>query len=185
VQRLESSLGVQLLTRTTRSVSPTVAGEQLMNSAGPRPEEVQSEMAALAESNDKPAGTIRITTSDHAAKTILLPKLAPLLRAYRDIKVDLVVDYGLTDIVAERYDAGVRLGEHLARGMIAVPVRHLEHPQRRIVVKVALDDPAPDDRQPAVQRGGGECGIRAHESSTPHPASAAGIEDPCIDPVYS
>jgi DNA-binding transcriptional LysR family regulator len=122
VQRLESSLGVRLLTRTTRSVSPTVAGEQLMNSAGPRLEEVQSEMAALAESNDKPAGTIRITTSDHAAKTILLPKLAPLLRAYRDIKVDLVVDYGLTDIVAERYDAGVRLGEHLARGMIAVPI---------------------------------------------------------------
>lgn len=122
VQRLESSLGVRLLTRTTRSVSPTVAGEQLMNSAGPRLEEVQAEMAALAESSDKPAGTIRITTSDHAAKTILLPKLAPLLRAYRDIKIDIVVDYGLTDIVKERYDAGVRLGEHLARGMIAVPI---------------------------------------------------------------
>jgi DNA-binding transcriptional LysR family regulator len=122
VQRLETSLGVRLLTRTTRSVSPTIAGEQLMNSAGPRLEEVQAEMVAMAELSDKPAGTIRITTSDHAAKSILLPKLAPLLRAYRDIKVEIVVDYGLSDIVAERYDAGVRLGEHLARGMIAVPI---------------------------------------------------------------
>lgn len=122
VQRLETSLGVRLLSRTTRSVSPTVAGEQLMTSAGPRLEEVQAEMSALAELSDKPAGTIRITTSDHAAKTILIPKLAPLLRAYRDIKVDIVVDYGLTDIAAERYDAGIRLGEQLARGMIAVPI---------------------------------------------------------------
>jgi DNA-binding transcriptional LysR family regulator len=122
VQRLETSMGVRLLTRTTRSVSPTQAGEQLMNSAGPRLEEVRAEMSALSEMSDKPAGTIRITTSDHAAKTILLPKLSPLLRAYRDIKIDIVVDYGLTDIVAERYDAGVRLGEQLARGMIAVPI---------------------------------------------------------------
>jgi DNA-binding transcriptional LysR family regulator len=122
VQRLEKSMGARLLTRTTRSVSPTAAGEQLMNSAGPRLEEVQAEMTALAELSDKPAGTIRITTSDHAAKTILLPKLAPLLRAYPDIKVDIVVDYGLIDIAAERYDAGVRLGEQLARGMIAVPI---------------------------------------------------------------
>jgi DNA-binding transcriptional LysR family regulator len=79
-------------------------------------------MSALSAMSDKPAGNIRITTSDHAAKTILLPKLAPLLRAYRDIKIELVVDYGLTDIVTERFDAGVRLGEHLARGMIAVPI---------------------------------------------------------------
>ncbi len=122
VQRLEASLGVRLLTRTTRSVSPTVAGEQLLTTAGPRLEEVQAEMSALAAMSDKPAGTIRITTSDHAAKTILLPRLAPLLRAYRDIKVEIVVDYGFTDIAAERYDAGVRLGEHLARGMIAVPI---------------------------------------------------------------
>ena len=122
VQKLEASMGVRLLTRTTRSVSPTIAGEQLLNSAGPRLEEVQAEMLALAQTSDKPAGTIRITTSDHAAKTILLPKLAPLLRAYRDIKVEIVIDYGLTDIVAQRYDAGVRLGEHLARGMIAVPI---------------------------------------------------------------
>jgi len=122
VQRLEQSLGVRLLTRTTRSVLPTTAGEQLLNTTGPRLEEVQAEMTALSAMSDKPAGTIRITTSDHAAKTILLPKLAPLLRAYRDIKVDIVVDYGLTDIVTERFDAGVRIGEQVARGMIAVPI---------------------------------------------------------------
>lgn len=122
VRRLEASIGVRLLTRTTRSVSPTQAGEHLVHTAGPRLEEVQAEMSALSATRDKPAGTIRLTSSDHAAKTILLPKLAPLLRAYRDIKVEIVVDYGLTDIVTERYDAGVRLGEHLARGMIAVPI---------------------------------------------------------------
>jgi len=122
VQRLEASMGVRLLTRTTRSVSPTQAGEQLLTSAAPRLEEVQAEMSALSAMSDKPAGTIRISTSDHAAKTILLPKLAPLLRAYRDIKVEIIVDYGLTDIAAERFDAGVRLGEQVARGMIAVPI---------------------------------------------------------------
>jgi DNA-binding transcriptional LysR family regulator len=122
VQRLEAKMGVRLLTRTTRSVLPTQAGDHLVSTAGPRLEEVQAEMSALSAMSDKPAGNIRITTSDHAAKTILLPKLAPLLRAYRDIKVEIVVDYGLTDIVTERYDAGVRLGEHLGRGMIAVPI---------------------------------------------------------------
>ncbi|HEY5933219.1 MAG TPA: LysR family transcriptional regulator [Kofleriaceae bacterium] len=129
VQRLEQSMGVRLLARTTRSVLPTHAGEHLLNTAGPRLEEVQAEMSALSAMSDKPAGTIRITTSDHAAKTILLPKLAPLLRAYREIKVEIVVDYGLTDIVTERFDAGVRLGEHVARGMIAVPIG----PPRRLV----------------------------------------------------
>lgn len=129
VQRLEQSMGVRLLTRTTRSVLPTNAGEHLLNTAGPRLEEVQAEMSALSAMSDKPAGTIRITTSDHAAKTILLPKLAPLLRSYRDIKVEIVVDYGLTDIVAERFDAGVRLGEQVARGMIAVPIG----PPRRLI----------------------------------------------------
>lgn len=122
VQRLESRLGVRLLTRTTRSVAPTLAGEQLMSSAGPRLEEVQAELAAMSAMSDRPAGTIRITTGDHAARSILIPKLAPLLRAYRDIKVEIVVDYGFTDLAAGRYDAGVRLGEHLARGMIAVPI---------------------------------------------------------------
>ncbi len=122
VQRLETSLRVRLLTRTTRSVSPTAPGEQLLGTAGPRLEEVQAEMAALSAVSGKPTGTIRITTSDYAARSILLPKLAPLLRAYRDIKVEIVGDYALKDIVAERFDAGVRLGEQLARGMIAVPI---------------------------------------------------------------
>ena len=121
---------MRLLTRTTRSVAPTQAGERLLNTAGPRLDEVESELAAITELRDKPAGTIRITTSDHAANSILLPKLAPLLREYPDIKVELVIDYGLTDIVAERYDAGVRLGEQLAKGMIAVPIG----PTQRMVV---------------------------------------------------
>jgi DNA-binding transcriptional LysR family regulator len=122
IARLEKRLGLRLLTRTTRSVAPTSAGERLLNHVGPRLEEVEGELAALSDLRDKPAGSLRITTSDHAANTILLPKLAPLLREYPDIKIELVVDYGLNDIVAERYDAGVRLGEHLARGMIAVPI---------------------------------------------------------------
>ncbi len=122
VQRLETSLRVRLLTRTTRSVSPTAAGEKLLGTAGPRLAEVQAEMAALAAMSDKPAGTVRITTNDYAAKSLLLPKLAPLLRAYPEIAVEIVSDYGLTDMVAERYDAGVRLGEQLTRGMIAVPI---------------------------------------------------------------
>lgn len=122
IRRLEARLGLRLLTRTTRSVSPTQAGERLLRTVGPRLDEIEAELAALSELRDKPAGTIRITTSDHAANTILLPKLAPLLRDYPDIKVEIDIDYGLTDIVAERYDAGVRLGEQLAKGMIAVPI---------------------------------------------------------------
>ena len=122
VSRLEERLGVRLLTRTTRSVSPTIAGERLLKNAGPRLEEVEAELAAIGELRDKPAGTIRITTSDHAANTILIPKLTPLLREYPDVKVEICVDYGLTDIAADRYDAGVRLGEQVAKGMIAVPI---------------------------------------------------------------
>lgn len=131
VSRLEGRLGVRLLTRTTRSVSLTNAGERLLTNAGPRLDEVEAELAAITELRDKPAGTIRITTSDHAANTILIPKLTPLLRDYPDIKVEICVDYGLTDIVAERYDAGVRLGEQLAKDMIAVPIGP---PVRMIVV---------------------------------------------------
>jgi DNA-binding transcriptional LysR family regulator len=130
IQRLETRLGLRLLTRTTRSVAPTQAGERLLDTAGPRLDDIEAELAALTEMRDKPAGSIRITTSDHAANTILIPKLAPLLRAYPDIKIELVVEYGLTDIVAERYDAGVRLGEQLAKGMIAVPIG----PEARMVV---------------------------------------------------
>src|SRR5882762_3942220 len=109
IRQLEARLGVRLLTRTTRSVSPTEAGDRLLRSVGPRFEEIEAELAALNELREKPAGTIRITATDYAADTILWPKLTKLLRQYPDIKVEIVIDYGLTDIVAQRYDAGVGL----------------------------------------------------------------------------
>src|SRR4051795_4240895 len=122
VRGLEARLGVRLLTRTTRSVAPTEAGERLLRTVGPRFDEIGAELAALSEFREKPAGTIRITTGEHAADTILWPALEKLLPDYPDIKVELTVDYGLTDIVAERYDAGVRLGEQVAKDMIAVRI---------------------------------------------------------------
>ena len=122
VRELEERLGVRLLTRTTRSVSPTEAGERLLHSVGPRFEEIEVELAAIRELRQKPAGTIRITATENAADTILLPKLARLLPAYPDIKVEIGIDYGLTDIVAQGYDAGVRSGEQVAKDMIAVRI---------------------------------------------------------------
>ena len=122
IRELESRLGVRLLTRTTRSVSPTEAGERLLQTVGPRFEEIDAELAAIRELREKPAGTIRITATEHAADAILLPKLAKLLRAYPDIKVEIIIDYGLTDIVTQRYDAGVRSGEQVAKDMIAVRI---------------------------------------------------------------
>jgi len=119
---LEARLGLRLLTRTTRSVSPTEAGERLLATVGHRFEEIEAALETLSELREKPAGTIRITTTDYAADTILVPKLAKLLREYPDIKVEITVDYGLTDIVAQRYDAGVRLGEQVAKDMIAVRI---------------------------------------------------------------
>ncbi|HKU96868.1 MAG TPA: LysR family transcriptional regulator [Vineibacter sp.] len=122
IRALEAGLGVRLLTRTTRSVSPTEAGDRLLQTAGPRLEEIEAELEALSELRDKPAGTIRITATDYVADTILWPKLARLLREHPDIKVEIAVDYGLTDIVAQRYDAGVRHGEQVAKDMIAVRI---------------------------------------------------------------
>ena len=122
IRGLEERLGLRLLTRTTRSVSPTEAGERLFRTVGPRFEEIQNELTALSEFRDKPAGTIRITASEYAADVVLWPALAKLLPDYPDIKVEVIVDYGLTDIVAERYDAGVRLGEQVAKDMIAVRI---------------------------------------------------------------
>jgi len=119
---LEARLGVRLLTRTTRSVSPTEAGERLLHSLGPRFEEIEAEIAAVRDLREKPAGTIRITATENATETILIPKLAPLLREYPDIKVEIIIDYGLTDIVAQRFDAGVRSGEQVAKDMIAVRI---------------------------------------------------------------
>jgi DNA-binding transcriptional LysR family regulator len=122
VRGLEERLGLRLLARTTRSVAPTEAGERLLRTVGSRFDEIDAELAALSELREKPAGVIRITTGEHAAEAILWPALATLLRNYPDIKAELVIDYGLTDIVAERYDAGVRLGEQVARDMIAVRI---------------------------------------------------------------
>ncbi|HXW70672.1 MAG TPA: LysR substrate-binding domain-containing protein [Methylocella sp.] len=122
IRGLEERLGLRLLTRTTRSVSPTAAGQRLLQTVAPRFEEIEAELAAIRELREKPAGTIRITATEYAADTILLPKLAKLLRMYPDIKVEISIDYGLTDIVAERYDAGVRSGEQVAKDMIAVRI---------------------------------------------------------------
>jgi DNA-binding transcriptional LysR family regulator len=122
IRALETRLGVRLLTRTTRSVSPTEAGERLLHTLGPRFEEIDAELAALSELREKPAGTIRITATQHAIDTLLWPKLAKFLSRYPDIKVEIAAESGLTDIVAQRYDAGVRSGEQVAKDMIAVRV---------------------------------------------------------------
>ena len=119
---LEARLGMRLLNRTTRSVAPTQAGERLLQSVAPRFEEIETELAALNTLRDKPAGTIRISSADFAANTILLPKLAKFLPKYPDIKVEIGIDDRLVDIVADRFDAGVRDGEQVAKDMIAVRI---------------------------------------------------------------
>jgi LysR family transcriptional regulator, regulator of peptidoglycan recycling len=120
MHRLEERLGLRLLTRTTRSVAPTEAGERLLRTLVPALDDLDASVAALSELRGKPAGTIRITSVEHAAKTVLWPVLKKLLPSYPDITVEITLDYGLIDIVAERFDAGVRLGEHVAKDMIAV-----------------------------------------------------------------
>jgi len=122
IRNLEARVGIRLLTRTTRSVSPTEAGERLLHGVAPRFEEIDAELDALGKLRDKPAGTIRLTSTENAANTILRPVLRRLLPNYPDIKVEIVVDYGLTDIAAERYDAGIRPGGNVAKGMIAVRI---------------------------------------------------------------
>src|SRR3984893_6421685 len=122
IKEPEARLKLRLLTRTTRSVSPTAAGERLLRNVGPRLEEIEVELPALNELREKPSGTIRITATEYATTAILLPKLANLLRSYPDIKVEIINDYGLTDIVAQRFDAGVRDGEQIAKDMIAVRI---------------------------------------------------------------
>ena len=122
IRGLEERLGLRLLTRTTRSVAPTEAGERVLHHVGPHFDEIDAELTALGELREKPAGTIRITTGEHSARAILWPTLVKLLPRYPDINVELVIDNGLTNIVAERYDAGVRLGEQIAKDMIAVRI---------------------------------------------------------------
>jgi DNA-binding transcriptional LysR family regulator len=122
ISGLEARLQIRLLTRTTRSVSPTAAGERLLQAIGTRFDEIEAEMDGLEEMRDKPAGTVRITSGDHVLRTTLLPKLTPLLLEYPDIKVEFDVNYGFRNIVADRFDAGVRMGDTIDKDMIAVPI---------------------------------------------------------------
>ncbi len=122
ISGLEARLEIRLLTRTTRSVSPTAAGERLLHAIGYRFDEIEAELDELSELRDKPTGTVRITCGDHVLRTTLLPKVAPLLHQYPDVKVEFDVNYGLRDIVADRFDAGVRLGDTIDKDMIAVPI---------------------------------------------------------------
>jgi DNA-binding transcriptional LysR family regulator len=145
LRALEARMGVRLLSRTTRSVAPTAAGERLLRTIAPRFEEIESELAAIVETRNKPAGTIRITATDYAADTVLLPRLSKVLPDYPDLKVELVVDYGLTDIVADRFDIGVRWGDQVAKDMIAVRVG----PDARLAV---VGSPAYLERHPAPKQ---------------------------------
>jgi DNA-binding transcriptional LysR family regulator len=122
IRALEERLGIRLLARTTRSVVPTDAGERLLGSIGPHFDGIDAELAALTALRDQPAGSIRITTSAHPAQTILQPALVRLLADYPDIKVELSINAAFVDIVAERFDAGVRLGETIAQDMVAVRI---------------------------------------------------------------
>lgn len=130
IRGLEARLGIRLLARTTRSVAPTEAGERLMRTVAPHFDDIDAEMAALVALRDRPTGTLRISTAEHAANNVLWPKLKPFLAAYPDVHVEITVDYGLIDIVAGRYDLGVRLGDQVAKDMIAVRIS----PDLRMVV---------------------------------------------------
>ncbi|HFH4390072.1 TPA: LysR family transcriptional regulator [Pseudomonas aeruginosa] len=122
ISGLEARLQIRLLTRTTRSVSPTAAGERLLNAIGNRLDEIEAELDELSALRDKPSGTVRITCGDHIQRTLLLPRLTPLLLEYPDIKVEFDINYAFRDIVADRFDAGVRLGDTIDKDMIAVPI---------------------------------------------------------------
>ncbi|ELY7235992.1 LysR family transcriptional regulator [Klebsiella variicola] len=122
VRRTEERLGLRLLTRTTRSVVPTEAGEHLLSVLGPMLHDLDSALTSLGDLRDRPSGTIRITTVEHAAKTILLPAMRTLLQSHPEIDVQILIDYGLTDVVSERFDAGVRLGGEMDKDMIAVRI---------------------------------------------------------------
>lgn len=143
IRALETRLGLRLLIRTTRSVSPTEAGERLRQALAPNFQNIDAALAGLGELRDKPAGTIRITTGEHAAATILWPALETFLPRYPDVRVEVVSDSALTDIAAERFDAGIRLGEQVAKDMVAVPIG----PPTRLVV---IGAPARLDAGPPI-----------------------------------
>ncbi|WP_336947602.1 LysR family transcriptional regulator [Asaia sp. HN010] len=145
IKGLEARLGMRLLTRSTRSVSPTEAGERLLRTLAPRFEEIEFELGALSALRDKPAGTVRITSGEHPALSILQPALRRFLPEHPDINVEIVIDYGLTDIIAQGFDAGVRLGEQVAKDMIAVRIG----PDMRMAV-VGTPDYFADHAPPAT-----------------------------------
>ncbi|MFV0360443.1 LysR family transcriptional regulator [Tropicimonas sp.] len=122
IRKLEENLGVRLLTRTTRSVSPTEAGERLLQNVGPRLDEIANELEAIGALSEKPAGTVRINCSEYAAESVIWPKLSKVLPDYPEIRLEIFVEHSFTDIAAERFDAGVRLGESLEKDMIAVRI---------------------------------------------------------------
>lgn len=135
MRALEAQLGLRLLNRTTRSVAPTEAGERLLQTLTPRFEAIESELDALRELRDKPSGFIRINAAGHAADTLLWPKLRPVLTAHPELQIEIYVDYAFTDIVAQRFDAGVRVGESLEKDMIAVRIG----PDQRMAVVASPD----------------------------------------------
>ncbi len=157
IRALEERLGLRLLTRTTRSVSPTEAGDRLLASVGSRFEEIEAELEALSELRDKPAGTIRITAGEHAAYHVLLARACELPAEYPDIKVEIVIDYGSDDIVAQRYDAGVRSGEQVAKDMIAVRIG----PDMRMAVVGA---PSYFAKRSVAEKAAGPDGAQLHQS---------------------
>jgi DNA-binding transcriptional LysR family regulator len=151
IKALEERLGVRLLTRTTRSVAPTDAGERLLRNIAPRFAEIEAELAAVGELRDRPAGTIRITATDYAANTILWPRLAKVLPDYPELRVEVSIDYGLRDIVEDRFDIGVRSGDQVAQDMIAVRLG----PPRRMAMVASPEylqrHPAPTSPQQLMQ----------------------------------
>ncbi|WP_444438810.1 LysR family transcriptional regulator [Pseudomonas sp. A6] len=151
VKALEEKLGVRLLTRTTRNVSPTEAGQRLFDRITPEFEEIDTQLLALTELRDKPKGSVRVTASDYAIRSVIWPRLAPFLRQYPDIRVELISDYRLADIAEQRFDAGVRFGEQLAQDMIAVRIG----PDVRFAV-VATPDYLVGRKRPATPQDLGE-----------------------------
>jgi DNA-binding transcriptional LysR family regulator len=162
IKQLEARMGIRLLTRTTRNVATTVAGERLLQTLAPRVAEIEEEIAALTALRDKPSGTIRLTLSDHALESVVWPKLKPVLSAYPDISVELLLDSSFRNIVEEGYDAGVRLGESVEHDMIAVRIG----PDWRLVA-VASPDYFADREKPKHPRDlvGHRCINMRHETS--------------------
>ncbi|PNS09069.1 Transcriptional regulator [Lysobacter silvestris] len=162
IRALEARLGLRLLTRTTRSVATTQAGEQLANALGPGFADIDAALSSLSALRDRPSGTLRITSSEYPARAVLWPALRDLLPRYPDIHVEVVTDSALTDIVAERFDAGIRLGEQIAKDMIAVPIGP---PERMAVVGA----PAYFAQPSWTARATGPHRARLHQPAVPHP----------------